>query len=193
MVRVLPIEILAGMKDKALGRIDRTAAIDPDRIIGQAVVDAGFDAEAFEDVDEGQDTHGNIHHHPHGAGLVMLQHIDDRMGEIAVGHAGRGDQKFASEGIGAGLACLRNPGNQRKRQGNGGSRRSIRPRRHHSPVLGIDAQGSSRGSAPPFCSSSTEILSGERMKAMRPSRGGRFMVTPASCSFRQVSYIFSTP
>jgi len=37
-------------------------------------------------------------------------------------------------------------------------------------------------SAPPFCSSSTEMPSGERTNAMRPSRGGRLMVTPPSIS-----------
>ena len=35
------------------------------------------------------------------------------------------------------------------------------------------------GSGPPFCRISTEMLSGERTKAMLPSRGGRLMVTPA--------------
>ena len=41
-------------------------------------------------------------------------------------------------------------------------------------------------SAAPFCSSSTEISSGVRTNAMRPSRGGRLMVTPASISRSQV-------
>ena len=35
-------------------------------------------------------------------------------------------------------------------------------------------------SAPPFCSNSIEMLSGERTNAMRPSRGGRLIVTPCS-------------
>src|SRR3546814_3083787 len=52
---------------------------------------------------------------------------------------------------------------------------------HHSPVLDMDAQGSA-GSSWPSCSSSTEILSGVRTKAMCPSRGGRLIVTPASIS-----------
>ena len=52
---------------------------------------------------------------------------------------------------------------------------------HHVPVLGIDAHGSAGGSASPFCSSSMEIRSGLRTKAMRPSRGGRLMVMPMSC------------
>ncbi len=46
------------------------------------------------------------------------------------------------------------------------------------PVLGIDFHGSAGASAAPFCSSSMEMLSGERTKAMWPSRGGRRMVTP---------------
>ena len=48
------------------------------------------------------------------------------------------------------------------------------------PVFGIDAHGSAFGSASPFCSSSTEMLSGERTNAILPSRGGRLIVTPAS-------------
>ncbi len=49
---------------------------------------------------------------------------------------------------------------------------------HHCPTLGIDFHGSAGGNAPPFCNSSTEMLSGERTKAMWPSRGRRLMVTP---------------
>ena len=48
------------------------------------------------------------------------------------------------------------------------------------PTLGMLAQGSCTGSDGPFCSSSIEIPSGVRMKAIRPSRGGRLTVTPAS-------------
>ncbi len=58
---------------------------------------------------------------------------------------------------------------------------------HHLPVFGIEAQGSAGGSAPPACRSSIEILSGERTKAMRPSRGGRLMVTPWSSRRWQVA------
>ena len=54
---------------------------------------------------------------------------------------------------------------------------------YHEPVLGIEAQGSCGGFGLPFCRSSIEMPSGERMKAMLPSRGGRLMVTPASISF----------
>ena len=60
-------------------------------------------------------------------------------------------------------------------------RRDQRPR-YHSPVFGIDAQGSRGGIAAPFCKSSMEMLSGDRTNAMRPSRGGRLMVTPPSIS-----------
>src|SRR5690606_38176958 len=56
------------------------------------------------------------------------------------------------------------------------------PELYHLPTLGIDAQGSCGGFAPPFCSSSIEMLSGERTKAIRPSRGGRLIVTPMSIS-----------
>ena len=55
---------------------------------------------------------------------------------------------------------------------------------HQLPVLGMEAQGSF-GSRWPSCSSSMEMPSGERMKAMCPSRGGRLMVTPAFINFSQ--------
>ena len=51
---------------------------------------------------------------------------------------------------------------------------------HHVPVLAIEDHGSRRGSAAPFCRISIEMLSGELTKAMRPSRGGRLIVRPAS-------------
>ena len=57
------------------------------------------------------------------------------------------------------------------------------PRRYQLPLLGIEAQGSLGARASPCCSNSIEIPSGERMKAMYPSRGGRLMVTPATISF----------
>src|SRR6185503_16360467 len=53
---------------------------------------------------------------------------------------------------------------------------------YHSPVFGIELQGSVGASAPPFCNSSIEILSGDRTKAMRPSLGGRLIATPLSIS-----------
>ncbi len=45
-------------------------------------------------------------------------------------------------------------------------------RGYHCPVLGMDFHGSAGGSALPFCSSSTEMLSGERTKAMRRRAAG---------------------
>src|SRR5262249_25612664 len=58
---------------------------------------------------------------------------------------------------------------------------------HHLPVLDIDAHGSCLARASPFCSNSIETLSGERMNAMRPSRGGLLMVTPAFISRSQTA------
>lgn len=58
-------------------------------------------------------------------------------------------------------------------------RRSGRAGAHHLPVLGMDAHGSFLGwGEAPLCKSSMDTLSGDRMKARRPSRGGRLMVTP---------------
>jgi len=64
-------------------------------------------------------------------------------------------------------------------------RLASRQRPYQTPVFGIDVHGSAGGFASPFCSNSTEMLSGERTNAMRPSRGGRLMRTPASRSFAQ--------
>jgi hypothetical protein len=58
---------------------------------------------------------------------------------------------------------------------------------HQCPVLGIDFHGSWGGNAAPFCRSSTDCLSGERTNAIMPSRGGRFMVTPAFIRRSQVA------
>src|ERR1700722_268710 len=60
-------------------------------------------------------------------------------------------------------------------------------RPYHAPVLAMLVQGSAGGSAPPACSSSIEMPSGVRMKAMRPSRGGRLIVTPRAMKALQVS------
>src|SRR5215469_17038792 len=57
--------------------------------------------------------------------------------------------------------------------------------RYHFPLLGIEAQGSFGGRGSPFCRSSIECLSGERTKAILPSRGGRLIVTPAFINFSQ--------
>ena len=58
---------------------------------------------------------------------------------------------------------------------------------HQCPVLGIDTQGSCGGFGSPFCNSSIECRSGERTKAMLPSRGGRLMVMPSFISRSQVA------
>ena len=56
---------------------------------------------------------------------------------------------------------------------------------HHFPVFGIEIHGSFGGNGEPFWRSSIECLSGERTKAMLPSRGGRLIVTPAFISLSQ--------
>ena len=66
----------------------------------------------------------------------------------------------------------------RARPGRGRQTGTLRP--YQWPVLGMLAQGSRGSCAPPALSSSMEILSGERTKAIRPSRGGRLIVTPLS-------------
>jgi hypothetical protein len=63
---------------------------------------------------------------------------------------------------------------------------------HQTPVFAMLTQGSAGSSALPFCSSSNEIPSGERMKAMWPSRGGRLIMMPCAMSFAQYSCILST-
>jgi hypothetical protein len=83
-----------------------------------------------------------------------------------------------------GVRCRRR--GARQRAGHGASGRPRQPS-HQWPVLGMDAHGSAGAFASPFCRSSTDCRSGERTKAMRPSRGGRLIVTPAACSLAQVS------
>ena len=56
---------------------------------------------------------------------------------------------------------------------------------HHTPMFAADAHGSAGAFGSPFWMSSIEMLSGVRMKAMWPSRGGRLMVTPAFWSLAQ--------
>jgi hypothetical protein len=58
---------------------------------------------------------------------------------------------------------------------------------YQTPVLGMDAQGSRFGKGAPCCKSSIEILSGERIKAIAPSRGGRLMVRPAFMSLSHIA------
>ncbi len=62
-----------------------------------------------------------------------------------------------------------------------------RRRAYQVPVFGMLAQGSAGGLASPICKSSTEIPSGLFTKAMRPSRGGRLIVTPPFCSLSQIA------
>jgi hypothetical protein len=62
-----------------------------------------------------------------------------------------------------------------RRRGNSPAKRV-----YQTPVFAIDAQGSAGSSGAPCCNNSIEILSGVRIKAMWPSRGGRLMVTPAA-------------
>src|SRR5437667_6427911 len=54
------------------------------------------------------------------------------------------------------------------------------------PVFGIEVQGSAGGFGSPFCSNSIDCRSGERTKAIWPSRGGRLMVMPIFISLSQV-------
>jgi hypothetical protein len=58
---------------------------------------------------------------------------------------------------------------------------------YQTPVFGIESHGSCGGSGDPFCRISIEMPSGERTKAILPSRGGRLITTPLSCSFWQVA------
>jgi hypothetical protein len=71
--------------------------------------------------------------------------------------------------------------------GRGGIRCARGFRLYQEPVLAMLVQGSAGASAPPAWSSSMEMLSGVRMKAMRPSRGGRLIVTPRAMKALQVS------
>src|SRR5271156_6800324 len=58
---------------------------------------------------------------------------------------------------------------------------------YHEPVLVMLVQGSAGASASPACSSSMEMPSGVRIKAIRPSRGGRLIVTLRAMKALQVS------
>src|SRR5579883_696668 len=66
-------------------------------------------------------------------------------------------------------------------------RLAMRIAAHQWPVLGIEAHGSCGALADPFCNSSIDCRSGERTKAIIPSRGGRLIVTPAFISLSQVA------
>ncbi len=54
---------------------------------------------------------------------------------------------------------------------------------YQKPMFFIDFQGSLISKGLPFCKSSMEILSGDLMKAIRPSFGGLLIITPSSFSF----------
>jgi hypothetical protein len=58
---------------------------------------------------------------------------------------------------------------------------------YQCPVFGIELHGSAGALASPFCNSSIECRSGERTKAIEPSRGGRLMVTPIFIKLAQVA------
>ena len=68
-----------------------------------------------------------------------------------------------------------------------GRDKPIRNKAYQWPVFGIDDHGSAGGFGSPFCNSSIECRSGERTKAMLPSRGGRLMVMPAFIRRSQVA------
>lgn len=74
-----------------------------------------------------------------------------------------------------------------ERKNAGGEGLFLRRRPYQWPVFGIETHGSAGAFGSPFWSSSIECRSGERTKAMLPSRGGRLMVTPAFISFSQVA------
>ena len=56
--------------------------------------------------------------------------------------------------------------------------------------ISIDFHGSLLWRALPFCNNSIEILSGERINAILPSRGGRFIITPAFVIFHKFDKYF---
>jgi hypothetical protein len=63
--------------------------------------------------------------------------------------------------------------------------KAAQTRPYQTPMFAADAHGSAGSFFSPFWMSSIEMLSGVRMKAMWPSRGGRLMVTPAFWSLAQ--------
>ncbi len=71
-------------------------------------------------------------------------------------------------------------GDRRAERGGEACENSARAPNKAAPVFGIELHGSAGASAPPRWSSSIECPSGDFTKAMRPSRGGRFTVTPAA-------------
>ena len=144
---------------------------------------------------------GALQHHPIQHDILLLlaapfkhrkrhslaRHSGD-CGHHIGGHQRRG-QALALLGI---LARIDRAGDIKRQQQSNAAGRVARCRQQHHgrcqtgakpyqwPVLGMLAHGSAGGRGVPACSSSTEMLSGLRTKAMRPSRGGRLMVTPLS-------------
>src|SRR6056300_320192 len=53
---------------------------------------------------------------------------------------------------------------------------------YQRPVFSIESHGSAGGRESPSCNNSIEILSGDLINAIRPSRGGRLITIPASIS-----------
>ena len=87
---------------------------------------------------------------------------------------------FGGEGLGAAQAdAAGRAGDEGAAPGQAGH--------HQAPVFCIEAQGSAGALRSPAWSSSMEMPSGERTKAMWPSRGGRLMVTPPSISLWQTA------
>ena len=64
---------------------------------------------------------------------------------------------------------------------------TLGPVAYQAPVFAMESQGSAGPSDSPFWRISIEMPSGERTKAIWPSRGGRLIVTPLSISFWQVA------
>jgi len=116
------------------------------------------------------------------------------LGGLALAQWGAGDP--------AALQCVlapvdrgRNVERQKQREaafGGGGRSGEDRKEPYQCPELAMLAHGSSGVFAAPRCKSSTEMLSGDRTKAMCPSRGGRLIVTPCAIRYAQVAWMSST-
>src|SRR5205085_11815935 len=112
-------------------------------------------------------------------------------GSLHVGHGLDAGDRHADLRAGR-RAVPRDEASVRERQGGAHGRNTAESlqmvmRHYQEPVLGMLVQGSAGGSASPACSSSMEMPSGVRIKAMRPSRGGRLIVTPWAIKALQVS------
>jgi hypothetical protein len=102
-------------------------------------------------------------------------------------HAQQPQQNSTSHDL---LQCILHMIQERKRRGwvpakaketGSGKRLSaseLQKASYQCPVFGIEAHGSAGAFASPFCKISIECRSGERTKAIWPSRGGRLMVMP---------------